>query len=264
MAVLLAEIQATLTPKILTINDASRFAGDVIKNPPQNAWEMLQVANSAFDVSGTVALGIAAAFPVALPVLPLIKGVFDLFSGVSGPSIGQVTLEAVQAVSQQIAQGFAAIEDTIEKVSEFQATRTIDTVLSGVNEIAREASAVNVYQAFTANDILNKLEVEKAAVFAEYTEQLNATRAAWVADVSEALKLAQEKTNAQYKIVQEQLASIAGGLFGELSDKLKKAADDAQELLEIQRQIDEINKLINDGALPIIAVNLIREFYGLT
>jgi len=260
----LAEIQATLTPKILTINEGAKFAGDVVKNPPQNAFEMLQVANKAFDVSGTVALGIAAAFPVAMPVLPLLKGVFDLFSGFSGPSIGMVTLEAVQAVSEQIAQGFAAIENTIQKVSEMQATRTIDTVLSGVNEIAREASAVNVYQAFTANEILNQLEIDKAAVFAEYTEQVNATRAAWVADVSDALKMAQEKTDAQYRIVQEQLASVAGGLFGELSDKLRQAADDAEELLEIQRQIDEIKQLIDDGALPVIAKSLITEFYGLT
>lgn len=85
-----------------------------------------------------------------------------------------------------------------------------------------------------------------------------------MADVSEALKLAQEKTNAQYKIVQEQLASIAGGLFGELSDKLKKAADDAQELLEIQRQIDEINGLINDGSIFALARDLVRGHFGIT
>ena len=225
---------------------------------------MLQVANSAFDLSGVVSLGIGAAFPLAAPVLPMLKGIFDLFGGASGPSIGEITLGAIARVSQQISEGFAALENTIQKLTEQQATRSIDTILSGVNDIAKEQSAVNVFTNIFANEILEKLEADKAEAFAEYTERLNATRAAWVADVSEALKLAQEKTNAQYKIVQEQLASIAGGLFGELSDKLKKAADDAQELLEIQRQIDEINKLINDGALPVIAVNLIREFYGLT
>ena len=187
-----------------------------------------------------------------------------MFGGISGPSIGQITLEAIGQVSQQISAGFQAVTETINKVAEFQATRTIDTVLSGVTELAKEQSAVNVYKHFTADSILTNLEAEKSLVFEEYTKSVNAERAAWVADIQAALEKAQAQTDAQYKLIQTQLAGIAGGVFEDLSQALNAAAAEGAEILEIQRQIDEINKLINHGALPVIAVNLIREFYGLT
>ena len=93
---------------------------------------------------------------------------------------------------------------------------------------------------------------------------MSAGRAACVADIQAALEKAQAQTDAQYKLIQTQLAGIAGGVFEDLSQALNAAAAEGAEILEIQRQIDEINKLINHGALPVIAVNLIREFYGLT
>jgi Skp family chaperone for outer membrane proteins len=260
----LAEVQATLTPKINSINDAAKFTGDLVRNPPSNAWEMLQVANSAFDLSGVVSLGIGAAFPLAAPVLPMLKGIFDLFGGASGPSIGEITLGAIASVSQQISQGFAALENTIQKLTEQQATRSIDTILSGVNDIAKEQSAVNVFKNIFANEILEKLEADKAEVFAEYTETLNAQRAAWVSDIEKALTEARAKTDAQYKLVQSQLAGIAGGVFQQINDKLQKAAADGAELLELQRQIDEINGLINDGSIFALARDLVRGHFGIT
>ena len=225
---------------------------------------MLKIADAAFNVSGVVAGGVVAAFPFAAPLLPLMSGIFSMFGGISGPSIGQITLEAIGQVSQQISAGFQAVTETINKVAEFQATRTIDTVLSGVTELAKEQSAVNVYKHFTADSILTNLEAEKALVFEEYTKSVNTERAAWVADIQAALEKAQAQTDAQYKLIQTQLAGIAGGVFEDLSQALNAAAAEGAEILEIQRQIDEINKLINHGALPVIAVNLIREFYGLT
>lgn len=260
----MAEVQATLTPKINSINDAAKFTGDLVRNPPSNAWEMLQVANSAFDLSGVVSLGIGAAFPLAAPVLPMLKGIFDLFGGASGPSIGEITLGAIASVSQQISQGFAALENTIQKLTEQQATRSIDTILSGVNDIAKEQSAVNVFKNIFANEILEKLEADKAEVFAEYTETLNAQRAAWVSDIEKALTEARAKTDAQYKLVQSQLAGIAGGVFQQINDKLQKAAADGAELLELQRQIDEINGLINDGSIFALARDLVRGHFGIT
>mgnify|MGYP003391250985 FL=1 len=225
---------------------------------------MLKIADAAFNVSGVVAGGVVAAFPFAAPLLPLMSGIFSMFGGISGPSIGQITLEAIGQVSQQISAGFQAVTETINKVAEFQATRTIDTVLSGVTELAKEQSAINVYKHFTADNILTNLEAEKALVFEEYTKSVNTERAAWVADIQAALQKAQAQTDAQYKLIQTQLAGIAGGVFEDLSQALNAAAAEGAEILEIQRQIDEINKLINHGALPVIAVNLIREFYGLT
>lgn len=259
----MSESELTISPKIQTVDQAAKFTADFVTNPPQTPLDVVRVAASAFDASGVVGQGLALAFPLVGSVLPALTGIFSLFGG-SSPSIGEITLTAIAQVSEQIQKGFQAVTDTLSKVTELQAQRTIDTVLSGVTELAREQSAVEVYKTFSASAILDQIEAQKAEIFAEYTNTLNAQRAAWVADIQKALSEAQAKTAAQYEIVQAQIAGIAGGVFREINTALQKAADDGRELLELQRKIDEINKLINDGALPIIAVNLIREFYGLT
>ena len=187
-----------------------------------------------------------------------------MFGGISGPSIGQITLEAIGQVSQQISAGFQAVTETINKVAEFQATRTIGTVLSGVTELAKEQSAVNVYKHFTADSILTNLEAEKALVFQEYTKSVNAERAAWVADIQAALEKAQAQTDAQYKLIQTQLAGIAGGVFEDLSQALNAAAAEGAEILELQRQINEINGYLIRGELESVAVQVVRAFYGVT
>jgi len=257
------ETELEIKPKITTVNEAAQFTSDFVRNPPQTPLEVVRVAASAFDADGVVSQGLGFAFPLVGAVLPALTGIFSLFGG-SGPSIGEITLTAIAQVSEQIQKGFEDVKETLSKVAEIQATRTIDTVLSGVTELAREQSAVEVYKTFTASAILDQVETQKAAIFAEYTETLNAQRAAWVSDIEKALTEARAKTDAQYMLVQSQLAGIAGGVFQQINDKLQKAAADGAELLELQRQIDEINGLINDGSIFALARDLVRGHFGIT
>ena len=257
------ETELEIKPKITTVNEAAKFTNDFVRNPPQTPLEVVRVAASAFDADGVVSQGLGFAFPLVGSVLPALTGIFSLFGG-SGPSIGEITLTAIAQVSEQIQKGFEDVKETLSKVAEIQATRTIDTVLSGVTELAREQSAVEVYKTFSASAILDQVETQKAAIFAEYTETLNAQRAAWVSDIEKALTEARAKTDAQYMLVQSQLAGIAGGVFQQINDKLQKAAADGAELLELQRQIDEINGLINDGSIFALARDLVRGHFGIT
>ena len=256
------ETELEIKPKITTVNEAAKFTNDFVRNPPQTPLEVVRVAASAFDALGVVGQGLALAFPLVGSVLPALTGIFSLFGG-SGPSIGEITLTAIAQVSEQIQKGFQAVTDTLSKVTELQAQRTIDTVLSGVTELAREQSAVEVYKTFSASAILDQVEAQKAEIFAEYTETLNAQRAAWVADIQKALSEAQAKTAAQYEIVQAQIAAIAGGVFREINTALQKAADDGRELLELQRQIDEINGYLADNSLPLLADQIVRAYFGI-
>jgi len=258
----LSESELTITPKIQTVDQAAKFTADFVNNPPQTPLDVVRVAASAFGASGVVGQGLAFAFPLVGSVLPALTGIFSLFGG-SGPSIGEITLTAIAQVSEQIQKGFQAVTDTLSKVTELQAQRTIDTVLSGVTELAREQSAVEVYKTFSASAILDQVEAQKAEIFAEYTETLNAQRAAWVADIQKALSEAQAKTAAQYEIVQAQIAAIAGGVFREINTALQKAADDGRELLELQRQIDEINSYLADNSLPLLADQIVRAYFGI-
>lgn len=262
MGVILSESELIITPKIQTVDQAAKFTADFVNNPPQTPLDVVRVAASAFDASGVVGQGLAVAFPLVGSVLPALTGIFSLFGG-SGPSIGEITLTAIAQVSEQIQKGFQAVTDTLSKVTELQAQRTIDTVLSGVTELAREQSAVEVYKTFSASAILDQVEAQKAEIFAEYTETLNAQRAAWVADIQKALSEAQAKTAAQYEIVQAQIAAIAGGVFREINTALQKAADDGRELLELQRQIDEINGYLADNSLPLLADQIVKAYFGI-
>jgi len=262
LGVILPEAELTITPKIQTVDQAAKFTADFVNNPPQTPLDVVRVATSAFDASGVVGQGLALAFPLVGSVLPALTGIFSLFGG-SGPSIGEITLTAIAQVSEQIQKGFQAVTDTLSKVTELQAQRTIDTVLSGVTELAREQSAVEVYKTFSASAILDQVEAQKAEIFAEYTETLNAQRAAWVADIQKALSEAQAKTAAQYEIVQAQIAGIAGGVFREINTALQKAADDGRELLELQRKIDEINGYLADNSLPLLADQIVRAYFGI-
>lgn len=258
----MSESELIITPKIQTVDQAAKFTADFVNNPPQTPLDVVRVAASAFDASGVVGQGLALAFPLVGSVLPALTGIFSLFGG-SGPSIGEITLTAIAQVSEQIQKGLQAVTDTLSKVTELQAQRTIDTVLSGVTELAREQSAVEVYKTFSASAILDQVEAQKAEIFANYTETLNAQRAAWVADIQKALSEAQAKTAAQYEIVQAQIAAIAGGVFREINTALQKAADDGRELLELQRQIDEINGYLADNSLPLLADQIVRAYFGI-
>lgn len=262
MGVILSESELTIAPKIHTVDQAAKFTADFVNNPPQTPLDAVRVAASAFDASGVVGQGLAFAFPLVGSVLPALTGIFSLFGG-SGPSIGEITLTAIAQVSEQIQKGLQAVTDTLSKVTELQAQRTIDTVLSGVTELAREQSAVEVYKTFSASAILDQVEAQKAEIFAEYTETLNAQRAAWVADIQKALSEAQAKTAAQYEIVQAQIAAIAGGVFREINTALQKAAEDGRELLELQRQIDEINGYLADNSLPLLADQIVKAYFGI-
>lgn len=258
----MSESELIITPKIQTVDQAAKFTADFVNNPPQTPLDVVRVAASAFDASGVVGQGLVFAFPLVGSVLPALTGIFSLFGG-SGPSIGEITLTAIAQVSEQIQKGLQAVTDTLSKVTELQAQRTIDTVLSGVTELAREQSAVEVYKTFSASAILDQVEAQKAEIFANYTETLNAQRAAWVADIQKALSEAQAKTAAQYEIVQAQIAAIAGGVFREINTALQKAADDGRELLELQRQIDEINGYLADNSLPLLADQIVRAYFGI-
>lgn len=258
----MSESELIITPKIQTVDQAAKFTADFVSNPPQTPLDVVRVAASAFDASGVVGQGLALAFPLVGSVLPALTGIFSLFGG-SGPSIGEITLTAIAQVSEQIQKGLQAVTDTLSKVTELQAQRTIDTVLSGVTELAREQSAVEVYKTFSASAILDQVEAQKAEIFAEYTETLNAQRAAWVSDIQKALSEAQAKTAAQYDIVQAQIAAIAGGVFREINTALQKAADDGRELLELQRKIDEINGYLADNSLPLLADQIVRAYFGI-
>jgi hypothetical protein len=265
----LLKTEIEIKPKLTTIDEATKFTADFVKNPPQTPIEMVKFAASAFETSSVVSQALSVAFPGVATVLPAVGAIFSLFSG-GGPSIGEVTLNAIAQVSKQIQKGFEAVNDTIlrsterlTKVTEFQAQRTIDSVISGVNELAKEQSAVQVYKTFTASAILDNVEKQKAEIYADYIDTLNQQRQQWISDIKDALRKAQNQTNAQYEFVQAQIANIAGGLFYEIKSGLEKAADDAKELLEIQRQIDEINSYIADDSLVLLADQLVRGYFGI-
>ncbi len=250
-----------VTPKIQSINDGAKFAKDFLTNPPSDPVQAIKVMGSAINVGGAISAGLTAVFPFTGPILPVLGGIFDLFGG-GGPSIGEVTLNAIAQVSQQIEVGFKAVTETIEQTAKEQASRTIDTVLSGVDDLSRQQSAVSVFQNFAAQGILADQENQKNQIFADYMADINTARQQYADEVTAAIQKAQAESNAQYKLMQTQIYGMVGDVLGPINAQLQAAAAEADELLDIQRQIDEIVDFMAKGQHDSLAKTIIIQYTG--
>ena len=192
----MVDASVTLTPKFQNIDFAKKFGNDLLTNPPQNPLDMLKIMGSAVDIGGALNKGIGAVFPFALPILPILGGIFDLFSGPPpGPTFEELTLESIGKVSQQIATGFQTIISETQQIAEAQATRTISAVIDGVDKIARQQSAANILENTFALEILNKLEAQKLDIYTANQMELIAIREKWVSDVGSAMRDAKSKSD---------------------------------------------------------------------
>lgn len=154
----MAVVEVTANPKIKDLQSGAMELKSFIQNPPKTPYDAMK-----FFIS-TGGLGVAVKGLSGIPgigALSSILSLVDVFSG--GPSIGELTLDAIGQVSEQIAAGVKQLTQEIQTQTEAARTATIDAVLSGVDEVAREQSAVGVIQALTASTILT----DEAAAFSD-------------------------------------------------------------------------------------------------
>lgn len=232
--------EITLTPKIQTVEAAAAEIKDFARNPPQTPGEAVYRFANMVGVSGSVSAALNMVVPFAGPAITMLS---DLFLGLgSGPSMGEITLKAIGELSRQLSDVARILDERISaKVTE-QAQRTIDVVLSGVDEIAREQSAVSVFRELNRMSVQEALRAEREQIYNTYLQQLNQLREQKLLEITTALEAARAKVQAQYDAAMARALQIIGQVLplleATLSDYLRQQQADGITARSVQERQD--------------------------
>lgn len=208
-------------PKIKSAEDGKKFITDFAQNPPTSPIEAIKNFADATGVSGTVTAAISTAFPLAGSVLPMLSGIFSLFAG-GAPSIGEVTLSAIKNLGEQINAVAKRLENILTAEIQSSAQRTIDLVLEGQNEIARQQSAASVFINTIEAQILDNVELEKNVIYAEFLAATNEAQAQAMNELKKMLADYQTSINKFYDL---QLAEILNTIYSMVEPLLNALND---------------------------------------
>lgn len=221
-----ASASITLNPKIKDAQSAQREMVNFVKNPPTNPVDAVKKFGSMLGVGSVVSAGLTAAFPFAAPILPMLSGIFDLFS--DAPSLGEMTLDAINSLSTQLNEGLNNLREATESIVKEQAQLTIDVVLQGSEQIAREASAVSVFRAIAVDTILEETLQEKKAMYIEFLQEMQDYREKALSNLSGEIEKAQNEINEKYM----QLLGQVYGMIAEIAPAMLDALDNFLALQE--------------------------------
>jgi len=189
-------VQVTVNPKIKNAEQAAETMRDFVKNPPQDPAQAVLRFAEIINPSASVGSAIRDFFPAASIAVSLLS---DLFGGFSAPSIGQLTLKAISDLSSQLSKGLATLEKNITREVFEQSQRTIDVVLSGVDEIARQQSATIVFTELSARAIADTVRVETASMYEGAQAKLVELRQLKLNQLQEELESARASMLSQYQ-----------------------------------------------------------------
>jgi len=207
----------TLNPKITDAKSAQREIFDFVKNPPKDPVQAVKKFGSMLGVGAIVSTGITAAFPFAAPILPVLSGIFDLFS--SGPSIGEMTLDAINGLSTQLSEGLKNLQEATENIVKEQAQQTINLVLQGADTIAREQSAVDVMDSLGLQSILQETYEKKNELYVAFLQDMQTYRANALNDLADTIDAEQKRISDKY----QQLLTQVYGMIGEIAPAILDA-----------------------------------------
>lgn len=259
-------IQPTIQPKITDIKSAQAELSAMVKNPPQTPLESVRWMGSMLGANAALTTGLTMAFPMVGPILPALGGIFDLFSA-GAPTIGEITLNAIADLSIQIDAGFKMLAEETQQAVEANAQKTIDVVLSGVDEIAKEASAVQVFEAYSATaaaDIVRSIKKENYAV---YLQDLQKLRAEAMQQIDEQLKEARDYVQQKFNQILSQIYAMIAELAPDMLDALnsylstseKTTSGGAIETRSFQPAEKESNTTLLIGAAALVALFFITK-----
>lgn len=207
----------TVNPKITNVQSAQKEMFDFVKNPPKDPVQAVKRFGDMLGVGAVVSAGITTAFPFAAPILPVLSGIFDLFS--SGPSIGEMTLDAINGLSTQLSEGLKNLQEATENIVKEQTQRSIDLVLQGADTIAREQSALDVLDSINLQSILEETYQEKNQLYVGFLEEMQNYRNNTLQTLAASIDAEQARISAKY----QQLLAQVYGMIGEIAPAILNA-----------------------------------------
>ena len=168
---------------IKTDQEAQAVLFDTLRSPPKSPAQAFQWLAKNVNFSSAFGSSVAKLIPGVGQILGPLTDILSAFS--SAPSLGEIVLDGLKSLSNQINDVKNELTETIERTAEIQTARTVDFVLQGVDEIQREVSAIQVMQSMTAESLLQDVAAQKAEIYTEYLAQYGAMQSAAYAEISD-------------------------------------------------------------------------------
>lgn len=211
------ELTVTASPKITDLKTASSEISAFIKSPPQNPVQAVQWMAKTFGLDGAIS-NVASLVPGLNMALPILSTVFDFFS--SGPTFETVALDALKNLSTQMAAQFESLKNALSSKIDESTTKTIETVLAGVDEIAKQQSAVAVFSTAAQQEILQKAIAEKQEIYERFTANLEELKQQTIEAMTSDIDNLTAQVEAAYQKYLIDIVNMIGAYLPDLLAKL--------------------------------------------
>lgn len=201
----------TATTNIKTEQQAQAAMLDTLKNPPKTPAQAFQWLTKNVNVSAAFGKTIGGLIPGVGSIIGSLTDIFSAFG--SAPSLGEIVLDGLSALSTQIADLKNELTATIEKTAEIQTQKTVDYVLQGVDEIQQEVSALQIMQSMTNEAALQQVAIEKNSAYAEYLQQCETMQTAAYSEINAIINQVQSELTAMYDAIILRFGAMGFDLF---------------------------------------------------
>jgi len=234
---------------------------DTVKNPPQSPVQAFQWLTKNVNFSTAFGKTIGDLIPGAGSIIGSLTDIFSAFS--SAPSLGEIVLDGLKSLSNQIGELKTELTATIEKTAEIQTARTVDFVLQGVDEIQQEVSAVQIMQTIAEQTSLQDLAASKMEVYTQYLQTLEALQRQAYTDIKAIIDNCESELRALYESIVLRFGSLGidffkylEGLTAQQPQQTSRSAPVIQEAPG-QTQVDQKN----GGFNPLLLSPLLLPFF---
>lgn len=249
--------QITVDSKIKTVEDGKAFIVDFAKNPPKTPLSAVKMFSDATGVTGSLTGALSAVIPGFSFVLPAVSGILSLF-GDGSPSIGEVTLDAIKNLSGQLNKVAEQLQTALTEEIKESAQKTIEIVLAGQTEIAKQQSAISVISSIIHEDILDKVAAEKNEAYTLFLAETKTLQENTINDLRNMVLASQKSIDIYYDSqMSEILRSLADLIapFMDLFDEFLVAEKEKADMPVQSRAVQNITTIQDKTDLPGIATN---------
>lgn len=201
----------SISTTIKTEKQAQAAMLDTLKNPPQTPMQAMQWLTKNVNFSSAFGKTIGGLIPGAGSVIGSLTEIFSAFS--SAPSLGEMVMDGLSSLSNQIADLKNELTATIERTAEIQTQKTVDFVLQGIDEIQQEVSAVQIMQTIAEQTSLQELAASKMEVYTQYLQTLEAMQKQAYADIKGIIDNCEGELRALYESLILRFGSLGIDFF---------------------------------------------------
>jgi hypothetical protein len=220
------ELTVTANPKITDLKTASNEISAFIKTPPQNPVQAVQWMAKTFGLDGAIS-NVASLVPGLNMALPILSTVFDFFS--SGPTFETIAIDALKNLSTQMAAQFESLKNALSSKIDESTTKTIETVLAGVDEIARQQSAVAVFSTAAQQEILENATAEKKEIYERFTSNLEELKQQTIAALTSEIDILSNQVDSVYQKYLIDIVNMIGAYLPDLLAKLNASINQNEQ-----------------------------------